>query len=1280
MPDVLQPDTPDTPDPADSADARDQGVPPAAPVPPRRPRRWRRWIVRAAFALAALLTVLVALGYYYSRPKQLTPIVEGLIGRAVGGVARLDRADLTFDGHLTLDGLTVGLPGPRHRAPGYARLFDCERIAVRLDIRRVWRGVVDAREVDIRRPRLHLVEDPRTGRLNIEDLPLPRGGGPGVEVRLPPRISLSGARARFATLDASQVDRTDAVLRLAGELREQPDHPRRYDLVLQTYGDDAVADTQLTGWVDTANPGLNLDLAGLAFNASYRPFVPPAFRALWDRLEPVGRVPAAAVNLETDSRGRIRLNRAALELADVALTPPYAELGLFDDDMAPDAAGPRYAPRMTRVNGRLIADERSVRIENLTGAIEGVNYHLNGSWGLDPATPGALTLQTDAFTVERNPLFVSGLPAAAAGVFARLKPSGRFRATTHVRRATPGGEVAVSGRVEVLDARALYAKFPFPIEGLRGAVTFDPDVVRLEGLTGRGPAGGVITLDGEIAPPRKHAGVRLLVTARGVPYDDHVRAALGRNGKAADLFFDGSKLDALRLWPGVGATLDAPAPTQAGAAADPADGTPVPPRFALGGELNADVLIDRPPGPGGRYAVRTTLHPAGLGLVFTHFPYPVTATGGRVVIAPGGIDLRGLTLVGPTGATATVAGRIDQPEKHGPTFPDLEISDIRAPADVLLLAALPDDAQQHLRPLHLEGEARGAATVLRPPVGGDTRFVVRGGLTGARARPGSGALIVSPLDAAFVVTRDHAEITSLHGDLNAGGALDLKARFDWAPGRQGFTLRGAALGVTFTPALVELIPEGSEARTRVSALIKRWQPGGVGDLRLRARRKAADADTDTDTGATSVPAAPPAVAYALEIEPRTLSLMHGATPLSFEQVSGRATVRPDRVELDKLTGVFPTGRAAVNGEVGLGPDAQTVLDLTAATTLPCPVARAVLPPAVTGVIDAMELRGGVTVSDARLLLRPDSPARRADENAAEFDGRLGLHDTRLTLGVPVTELSGGLLARVRTGAGRIHPELSFDLNAETARVSDRLVSPLTVKIDNTRWPDTLTFGPLLGSVYGGVLVGEGSIPLTDDQPCRLRLSLTDVDVAGFIGAPTSDPGGDTPSRAFTDAARDAGSGLLSAGLTLELPLGRPADRRGRGVLRVRDASLVNRPFSNAVLRATNLSLPSGSPLDRASARYLLSGDTVRFDELSISGPGLSITGAGTMTLPDNQLRLLMVSRSTAGPPMGPLADLVEMFRDELIAIKVRGTLSDPVTEVTALRGIRKSLRTLFGDE
>ena len=1286
MPDELRPATQTPPDPAAPTPA-----PALAPQPPRRAARWRRLCVKAAFALAALLTVLLALGYHYTRPKQLTPLVAGLIGQAVGGVAQLDRAEFSFDGSVTLEGMTLSLPKPHTYAPGYAQLWDCQRIAVRLDFRRVLSGVVDVSEIEIRRPRIHLVENPATGRLNIEDLPLPRRDdrSSGVELRLPPSISLVDAQARFATLDSAGVDHTDAVLQIAGELREQADHPRRYDLALQTYGSDAVADTQLKGWVDTRNPGMNLDLAGLAFNASYRPFVPPAFRALWDRLEPVGQVPTAAVNLETDSAGRVRLNRAVLELANVNLTPPYAELALFDQEVAPNAAGPRYAPRMTGVNGRLIADHNSVRIENLTGTIEGVHYHLNGTWGIDAATPGALTLQTDPFTIDRNPLFVSGLPTAAARLFAHMNPSGRFQATTQIRRATPGGEVAVSGRVKIIDARATYAKFPFPVENIRGAVSFDPDAVRLEGLTGRGPAGGVITLNGEIAPPRRDAGVRLLVTARDVPYDADVRTALGKNAQAADLFFDQAPLDALHLQAGVSDALNRPTPDTpndttrdashtasqdvaqdtANTTADTAS-TPAP--FALGGNVKVDVLIDRPPGPDRTFSVRTTLHPAGMGMVFGQFPYPMTATGGQVVITPGNTEVKNLTLVGPTGASATVSGHIGQPHKGGPPYPNLEITDVRAPADALLMAALPASAQQHLRPLRLTGEARGEVSVLRPPNASRARFVVRGGFTGAQARPSSGTLGIHDLDAGFEVTQDHAEITALHGTLSTGGTLDLNARFDWAPGQRGFTVQGGTRDTTFGPALADLIPDETDAKGLVLDLMESWKFDGVGDLRLQLQQT--NASPDHREGSTA-----PHTDYTLEVEPRTLSLVYNDTPLAFEAITGRATVRPGHLELDGITGTFPTGQATVNGDVGLIPGTHSVLEISGQTALPSTTAGAVLPTAVFDALVAVSINGQVTLNDARLLLRPDASDH---EDHTEFDARLGLTDARINLGVPVTDINGEMLVKVRTGADRVHPAINLGLNLQTARVSDRLISPLTVDLDNERWADTLTFGPLLGSVYGGVLVGEGCIPLTDQHPCRVRLNLIDVATSPFIaaGTPAAAQATGPNTLAFANAARAPAGDLLSAGITLEIPIDRPEDIRGRGTLEVRDPKLFNRPLSNAILRATNFSLPSGSPLDRASAHFLINGDTLRFDDLSISGDGLSITGAGTMTLSDQRLRLLMASRNTDGPNVGPFSDLVEIFRDELIAIKVRGTLSDPTTEVTALNGIRKSLRTLFGDD
>ncbi|MEE9403684.1 MAG: AsmA-like C-terminal region-containing protein, partial [Algisphaera sp.] len=311
---------------------------------------------------------------------------------------------------------------------------------------------------------------------------------------------------------------------------------------------------------------------------------------------------------------------------------------------------------------------------------------------------------------------------------------------------------------------------------------------------------------------------------------------------------------------------------------------------------------------------------------------------------------------------------------------------------------------------------------------------------------------------------------------------------------------------------------------------------------------------------------------------------------------------------------------------------------------------------------------------------PPRPPKTAQDQI-EFDGRVELHDTTLSLGLPITGLRGSLLTHVRSNPNLAQPELSFDLTAQQLYVSDRFISPLNVRLANDRWADTLTFDRLLGSLYGGVIVGQGSVPLSPNGSYRINLNLSDVAVDPFLQTTSDDNTPNTPNapppQAFTQHKRDRSSGLLSASLSLEAPFDRPADRRGRGVLDIRDGQLFDRPISTAVLRATNFSLPSGSPLDSAQARYLIHGNTVRFDELSLSGPGLSIAGAGTMTLPNNNLRLLMVSRATQGPRLGPLSDLARMFKDELIAIKVRGTLSHPTTQVTALRGIRKSLDTLF---
>jgi hypothetical protein len=233
------------------------------------------------------------------------------------------------------------------------------------------------------------------------------------------------------------------------------------------------------------------------------------------------------------------------------------------------------------------------------------------------------------------------------------------------------------------------------------------------------------------------------------------------------------------------------------------------------------------------------------------------------------------------------------------------------------------------------------------------------------------------------------------------------------------------------------------------------------------------------------------------------------------------------------------------------------------------------------------------------------------------------------------------------------------------------------------------------------LVGTGRVPLDPALPYRFDLALNDVEVEPFLRPASADPthaqtplvlaaghgqiaagedagGGDRTPLPFSNLDRDLSSGLMSASLSIESPLDDITQRRGRGAMTIRDAQLYNRPISTALLRASNFSLPSGQPLNTANARYLIDGNTVRFDELVFGGPNLTIAGGGTMSLPGTELNLLMVSRNDAAPRLGPVSDLINLFKDELIAFRVTGTLEDPRTGVTSLRGVQKSWQDIFG--
>ena len=1261
-------------------------------------------VLAGVFAMVLVGVTLTVVLAYYTRPRHLGPLVERILGYELGGHVDIGLATLSWDGRLTLNRVRLSAPGLDVPDAEFARVFDADRIMVDINVSSLWRGVVNVQDLEFERPRAYFTEDVDTGILNVSLLQPPADESkedPGTfELKLPPSIDVNGARVRFLERRGGVITEK-GVVRLEGELQEDHGQSRLYAFELRQYDQEARVQATLDGTVNTRHPALDVTLKGLRLDTPQRQLVPRAFRTFWDQLRPTGSLPNLSLSMSADDTGRLKVDRAVLELHDVALSPPYTALELPSPEARAGSETDDALPRMTEVDGRFVLADDVLRVENLTGMIEGIRYHANGYWGLTVGAAGQVEATTDPFTLGDNPPFLASLPKVVAKIFGRLQPSGTFRATTRIERPEAGVPLEVGGVLDVIDGRGMYHKFPYPLEKMTGRIRFDRRSVRVEGVEGQGPHGGSIRIDGVIEPPNDGAAVRITVAARGIPFDDDVLGAM-KPERREDLanFFDVEHYQAM---------LDAGLLRRSDQAAQ-ARGEPVvhpeAPVFDLGGRINVDVLVDRPYGDDVDYTTTTTIEANGINAIFKHWPYPLSGRSGRIIVVSdgGGVTLDDVAFEGPTGGHATLTGRIETPEDVKTEFPHLTVTGGELPIDGILLQTLPDEPRQLVTDLHPAGVLRGDVAVTRGPDDFETQWRVDATIPDGSIQPNGGRYTLDHLRGGFTLGNHGLElhdVTARHGET----AFDLDGRFTWrGDPKEGDTaalaIRDAselnihATALLIESSLLDVLPEGEPAKAKLAALEAETKPRGLADATLQWNRAVDTSDRGADEKQST---------YVLDLVPSTFSLDYKGDRIAFQDMTGSLRVRPGRLDVNQLAGHSGAAYGEIDGLVGLDGVEATAISISANDRAQSPLTRTFIPAPVLRVLDAMEVSGRYRLRDARLFRRPDATA---DASSLEFEGVLDLEDTSLSIGVPVTQLAGTLQLGVREKPGDSHPAMRFALHADHLRAADRRVAPLTVTLDNAADRSQLTFDSMLGSIYGGVAVASGRISLDPGGDFEVHATLSDVAVEPFTKPTTADPTFGQPDDdvfrngvnaqrhdppavpinatdqagypdAFAGGERWDPSGLLSAGITLSAPLDDPARRFGRGTLTITDATIYDRPLSNALLRASNLSLPSGAPLDSASARFLIDGDRVHFNQLALTGPGLTIAGTGTMTWPDTELSLLMVSRSSRMPRLGPVSDLIDLFKNELIAIRVRGTLAEPRTNLTTLRNVRDSIDETF---
>ncbi len=421
------------------------------------------------------------------------------------------------------------------------------------------------------------------------------------------------------------------------------------------------------------------------------------------------------------------------------------------------------------------------------------------------------------------------------------------------------------------------------------------------------------------------------------------------------------------------------------------------------------------------------------------------------------------------------------------------------------------------------------------------------------------------------------------------------------------------------------------------------------------------------------------------LAPKSVSLMMGDRRAVFEEVAGELVFEGFEGTISQIRATDGRTSVGVDGRWTMHPGQGLGLDLTidARGDLLSGAVRAILPDAVDRVIDRLEIKSSQAVEIDGLRITASGLGQ--DDAVYDIVGGAELVDGSALIGLAITEIAGELDFAVHGTRETLGYEIRLDaarLRAGLMRVHDAQVTI----IGDAQNAGVVLIPEIIAGMHGGQIAGSAQIrPDADGVPYYwMELHASGVRAApvfddlllppeGLEGPPRP---GQTTVRSAWSLGEDLSRGAMIGDLTLTGPIGDPARRSGRGLVRIAGGSVVALPGLIPLIEASNLSLPAGSPLDLAEADFYIDGQIMAFEQLSASSKRIEILGYGTMDWRTRAMDLRF--RSRAVHPIPILSALIEQLRDELITTRVTGTMGNPKYSVQQFGSTRRLINAMLG--
>jgi hypothetical protein len=767
-----------------------------------------------------------------------------------------------------------------------------------------------------------------------------------------------------------------------------------------------------------------------------------------------------------------------------------------------------------------------------------------------------------------------------------------------VVRTQPGIAPSVTGELTILNGAFDCVFFPYPVRGATGTIAFSPDKSgKFERIELLNIIGGGI----ETGP---NAGAHVTLTGwAGVGPDPGCHIHAVAEGVTSE--------------PVLMAALPPPA-RNAMEMFGSRDGRGSP---DFQGAAVVDVVV--PPGPHQRPIVAVDLDfTNGHGLLRA-FPYPLDGLRGTVNIRDGYLDVHHVTL-GRGDATVDIDGRVTWPVDTQPGVeviarPDLRLTVRSVPVDAAQLAVLPGDAADLLRQAHAVGliDVDGTVTAAAHPTNDQP---VRYDLD-ARFHDGT----IRPLGRAWTATRmaarlkispervEFLEMTGRHGDAAIAGSGSVEL----AGGKPDVRLSFTATALPLDPSLKDLLPDTARAAwTGIS-------PVGRVDAGLSYH---------------ALPAGKTPATYKLTIHPRDLTVTAAPVPYRLDHVEGTLVVDADSATLTDIHGKHGNASVSISGRAMT--DHPDDWDL-AVKAEHVPVDKDLLtaaPPSVRKLIGTLKFKGEVGLDLSSLRYR--ATASTASGPDVDLAGVLHVTGASVDTGVSLTDMTGDLRfdAAVRDGGTAA---------LETLSLVDRPIRRFQATLTKPAGQDVLKIDDIRGDVAGGAIDGHVELRFPDEGASgyALHFAVKNADVEEI-------------ARQIAPSGQVV-RGQVSASLDLQGDWSSTASRRGRGEVKVAGEQMYQIPLLLGLMEVTNLALPTSDPFSEGTAGYLVVGNRVTFEQIQMRSKSLLMSGNGWLDFGTKQVRMNFTTANPNLPHVPLISELVQGARQELLQIRVRGSVQDP---------------------